>query len=76
MLTPLGCRFLGIAMMHVPKLALGSAEKMIVLFICWFLADIELGRFLKDVAVIIPSATALKDIMTEEAVHKCWNVKK
>ena len=68
MSTPLGRRFLGIAMMHVPKLALESAEKIIALFICWFLADIELDCFLKEVAVITPSATALKDIMTEEAV--------
>ena len=55
-------------MMHVPKLALESAEKIIALFICCFLTDIELDHFLKDVAVITPSATALKDIMTEEAV--------
>ena len=68
MSTPLGRRFLGIAMMYVPKLALESAEKIIALFICWFLANIELDCFFKEVAVITPSATALKDIMTEEAV--------
>jgi len=59
--SPLGQRFLGIVMMHVPKLALESAEKNIALFVSWFLADL-------DVPKLSPSATTLKDIMVEEAI--------
>ena len=54
--------------MHVLKLALESAEKIIALFICWFLTNIELAGFIKDVAAITPSVSTSKDIMIEEAV--------
>ena len=55
-------------MIYVPKLALESAEKIISLFICWFLSDIELASFHKNVPAITPSASTLKDIMIEEGV--------
>ena len=55
-------------MMHVPKLALESAERFIALVLCWFLADLGLLSMLADVPNISPSASALKDIMIEEAV--------
>ena len=66
--SPLGRRFLGIAMMHVPKLALESAERFIVLVICWFLADIGFNNSLSDIANMTPSASTLKEVMVEEAI--------
>ena len=66
--TPLGRSFLGIAMMHVPKLALESAERFIVLVLCWFMADLGLLHMLSSIPAISPSANTLKDIMVEEAI--------
>ena len=64
----LGRRFLGIAMMHVPKLALESAERFIVLVICWFLADLGFNSLLSEIANVTPSASTLREIMVEEAI--------
>ena len=66
--SPLGRRFLGIAMMHVPKLALESAERFIVLVICWFLADLGFNSLLSEIANVTPSASTLREIMVEEAI--------
>ena len=55
-------------MMHVPKLALESAERFIVLIICWFLADLGFKSSLSDIANITPSASTLKELMVEEAI--------
>ena len=56
-------------MMHIPKLALESAEQFIALVICWFLADLGPATLLTGVAAISPSALTLKDILIEEAIH-------
>ena len=56
-------------MMHVPKLALESAEKVIPLFVAAFLADIGIeGDKLTCVPIISPSAGTLKEVMINEAV--------
>ena len=55
-------------MMHIPKLASESTEKIIVLFVSWFLADLDLHEYLSDVPTISPSATTLKDIMAEDDI--------
>ena len=69
--TPLGRRFLGIAMMHVPKLALESAERFIVLDLCWFLADLGFLSMLPNIPNISPSANTLKDIGQRSNRHDC-----
>jgi len=66
--TPLGRRLLGIAMMHVPKLGLESAEKIIPLINASFLADCGLKTsLLKKFATTSPSASTLKALMIDEA---------
>ena len=55
-------------MMYVPKLALESAEKIIALFVCCFLADLDLHEYLSNVPTVSPSATTLKETMMEEAI--------
>ena len=55
-------------MIHVPKLALESAEKISALFVFWFLADMDLHEYLSYVPTISPSATTLKEIIVEEII--------
>jgi len=52
-------------MIHVPKLALESAEKIIVIFVSRSLACLGLHEYLSNVPTISPSATILKEIIVE-----------
>ena len=55
-------------MMHVPKLVLESADKMIALFVVWVLTNIHITGLIEYVPTISPAATTLKYIRIEEAV--------
>ena len=66
--TPLGRCFLRIAMMHAPNLALESADRFIVLVLCWFLADLGVLSLLSNIPKFLPSADTLKDIMIKEVI--------
>ena len=40
-----------------------------MLFVSWFLADLDLHKYLSNVPTITPSATALKENMAEEDIN-------
>ena len=65
----LGRRLLAMALVHVTKLGLEAAEKIIPLIISSFLPDLGVTeKELKCVSLVCPSLATLKNIMTDEAV--------
>ena len=65
--SPLGQGLMSIAMMHVPKLSMEAAERIIPLIIASFLADCDIP-VLENIGSITPSANNLKTIMMDETV--------
>lgn len=65
--TVLGQCFLGITMMHAPKIALEVVSHFVTLIITSFLADCGITD-LESVALCCPSPTTIKCIMLDEGV--------
>ena len=75
--SPMGDCIIDITMMHVPKLSLECAEKLIPLFLGVFLCDCGFEEVeIKSLGSVTPRASTIKAILKEESVDTILTEKK